>query len=328
MLSACTCAIRNSSGVLVRGGQCQYCRVLRRLDDVNRLKIEFGKRPYAVFITVTYATENLFTCGGLPTLYKPDLDSLLDRVRKKLPKITVYGVGEYGGRLFGTPEAERDIHPHYHLAVFSDDARFSSVVRKAFVDSWKLGHIHILQLSAGLIDYITGYQSAKLTNIRSMETVKGLQIRPEFAWRSRRPAVGDISEDILSVQEEHGEVTHLNVDGKLVVIPKFLRFKAKDLLLKHGLDCSGKWVVNIFGKKKFVPNNKVDFLEYERRKREKKIETLQKLREKEEAQLQEIEKRSMTGSVYKKRSQIKSQLVHNFNSKARLRAHTKGKKVL
>jgi len=101
-------------------GQCEYCRVILRMDDVNRLKLEYGLRPYSFFITLTYDDVYLPVFSGLAELWPLDLNSFIDRIRNELPKITIYAVGEYGGHLFGTKEAKRAIHPHYHLAIFSD----------------------------------------------------------------------------------------------------------------------------------------------------------------------------------------------------------------
>ena len=82
-----------------RCGQCEYCRVLDRLDKVNRLKLEFGMRPHAFFLTLTYTDEYLPIFSGKANLYKPDLVKFLDLIRRYLPKITIFAVGEYGGNI-------------------------------------------------------------------------------------------------------------------------------------------------------------------------------------------------------------------------------------
>lgn len=294
-------------------GQCEYCRVMEKMDKVNRLKLEHGVRPYAFFITLTYSDEFLPLFSGLPNLWRPDLVSYIDRIRNKLPKFTVFAVGEYGGRLFGSPEAEREIHPHYHLAVFSSDPSIREKIREVCTDKWRYGHCHILLLSSGLIDYITGYVSKKLTNEFSMRKVMGLDISPEFTYSSRRPAIGDVSEQLIDIQESHGEITHLELHGKRVVIPRYLRYKMRDILLR--------WDLNL--------KEPRDRLEYERRKYEKKLQNLQELREKEDAQDSEIEARTnISGDLYKKRSQIRRQIVATFENKFNLRKQTKGIKVL
>lgn len=288
-----------------------YCRVLLRLDWVNRLKLEFYRRPYAYFITLTYDDLHLPVFSGLANLWKPDLDSFIDRIRNYLPKCTVFAVGEYGGHLFENPKAERPIHPHYHIALFSDDMAVNGVIREVCEARWKFGHAHVLLLSGGLIDYITGYASKKLTNTSSMKKIMNLDINPEFIWTSRRPAIGDVTDQLLEIQEEHGEITHLTIDGKKVVIPKYLRFKLKNKTLQGALDLMD-WE---------------DRFELERRKAVSKEETLQKLSEKNAEQLTEIEKRQMAGDVYKKRSQIKKQITANFESKIKLKMFS-NRKVL
>lgn len=284
-------------------GQCEYCRVILRMDDVNRLKLEYGLRPYSFFITLTYDDLHLPVFSGLAELWPEDLNKFIDNIRNDLPKITIYAVGEYGGHLFGTKEAKRAIHPHYHLAIFSDDKSIGEKIRAVCEKKWRYGHCHILLLSSGLIDYITGYVSKKLTNKDSMVKIMSLNIQPEFTFKSRRPAIGDVSERLVEITEQYGKLEHLTIDGKQVVIPKYLRFKVKDQLLKWDLDLDCIY----------------DALEYERRKYEKKIETLQELSKKNSEEKVIIAERGI------KRSDIKKQLVANFESKIALKKHTKGK---
>lgn len=319
MLTACTCAFGGH-----RGRQCQYCRVLNQLDDKNRLKLEYKLRPYAYFITCTYSDEYLFKCGDLATLYKPDLDSLIDRVRKKIPKVTIYAVGEYGGSAFGTVNASRFIHPHYHLAVFSAYKLFRELVRKSFCESWHYGHCHILELSGGLIDYITGYHSVKLTNPESMKKIKGLEIRPEFRWSSRRPAVGDISEYLTQMAEEYGIIpSRMIVDGKKVVIPEFLRRKVLHKILTHDLDVSKSPAYP--GSKVMIPNNREDYAIYLERRKSAKEEKMYDLFEKQEEENEEIlVNPNLVGSLESRKRELKKQLVSNFAAK-KMRKFSKGK---
>lgn len=287
-----------------RCGQCQYCRVIDRMDKVNRLKLEYGMRPHAFFVTLTYSDEYLPVFSNLAELYKPDLIKFIDSIRTLLPKITIFAVGEYGGHLFGTLKAARPIHPHYHLAIFSANKTINELVRKVVTDKWFMGHAHILQLSSGLIDYITGYVSKKLTNTTSMKKVMNLNIRPEFAYSSRRPAIGDISDKLIEITEQHGELQHLIIDGKKVVIPKYLKHKVKINLLKWDLDLKNPEHIKIF----------------ERRLYAKKIETLQELFEKNQTEKEVLEHRNI------KKSDVKKQLILNFET--RLNRSTKGMKIL
>lgn len=280
------------------------------MDDVNRLKLEYGMRPHAFFITLTYSDLFMPVFSGVAELWEYDLISFINRIREALPKITVYAVGEYGGRLFGSPDAKRDIHPHYHLAVFSDDKTIHDSIRKVCESRWKFGHCHILLLSGGLIDYITGYLSDKLTNEKSMERVKGLNIAPVFTYKSRRPAIGDISDQLVDITEEFGEVTHLSLDGKKVRIPKYLRNKVADHFLKWDLDLS----------------NEEDYVTYKNRKAVATKERMQVMYEKERDQEARIEEKPISGDLYQKKTQLRNQLVYNFESKKRLRM--KGSKAL
>lgn len=61
---------------------------------------------------------------------------------------------------------------------------------------------------------------------------------------------------------------------------------------------------------------------YEARKKISKEETLQKLYNKKEEEKALLEVRKI------KRSDLKKQIIYNFNSKLELKKHTKGKKIL
>lgn len=291
-----------------RCGQCEYCRVMDRMDKVNRLKLEYGMRPHAFFITLTYDDDSLpiFNYSRKAELYRPDLVKFIKDIRNYLPKITVFAIGEYGGYLFDTPDAVRPIHPHYHIAIFSDCPSINSRIRAVSEKAWRLGHCHLLHLSNGLIDYITGYVSKKITNQRSMEKLYNLNIRPEFPFSSRRPAIGDISDKLIPIVEQYGDLTHLIIDGKKVTIPKYLKFKIKNEFLKWDLDLDNPEHQQI----------------YERRKFEKKIETMQTLHEKNQEEKAILDERKIS------RSDVKRQIIANFESKQKLLKSTKTKKVL
>lgn len=264
-------------------------------------------RPHAFFITLTYDDLHLPVFSGQAELYKPDLVKFIDAIRRKLPKITIFAVGEYGGKKFGNPESTRDIHPHYHLAIFSDASSIHDKIRGVCERTWKFGHVHCLQLSGGLIDYITGYVSKKLTNAHSMAVQAGLNIRPEFTYSSRRPAIGDITDQLVPIVEQYGDIDKITIDSKLVQIPKYLKFKLKDYFLKWDLDLK----------------NPDDLKEYERRKHAKKIETMQMLYDKAREQEAQIETRPISGDLYSKKRQLRNQMILNFESKLARKSYNK-----
>lgn len=319
MASACTCMLP----IGVPGGQCQWCRINQQMDLVNQLKIEFGMRPHAFFLTLTYSDLHLPVVNGKANLAKEHLDNYVKRLRRAFqPKtLKVFAVGEYGGYLFGNESATRAIHPHYHIAVFADFASFSSSIRSVAEKKWLFGHVHVLALSAGLINYITGYVTKKLTNKKSMETVLGLDIAPEFRYGR---GLGDASDLVMSVQEQYGLVQKMRVDEKIVNVPKYIREKVKRKFLTFGLDMTD------YQKLKGLKNHlrPADHLIFEERreiaKKERYLLRMQQLEEKDKEALAA----SGSDEIYKARRLVKTAAVADFKSKMELKKSTKRKKVL
>lgn len=294
-------------------GKCQPCRVVKQTELINQLKLEYGLRPYSVFITWTYNDEFLpvFEVSKKAELYKPDLDQAVKYLRRLLEPhlVKVFGVGEYGGTLFDSPKASRPIHPHYHVMVFGSSPEILLRIRSAAERAWRFGHTHILQTSSNLMSYITGYTLKKLTNEKSMNTQKQLNIRPEFRYGR---GIGDISEKIMEVQEIHGEVSQIIIEEKKVNLPRYVKNKVKRKLLSYGLDLK----------------NPDHLLEYERRKAHEKEISMSALREK--IALQDEEKMAAAGTKdrYKARSMVKKANIANFEFKMELKKSTRKERIL
>lgn len=220
-------------------GNCQLCRIQKQSNWKQRLKLEKIYRPYCLFVTLTYSDEYLpvFQVSKRAQLYKPDLIRFIDKLRSSIDfKITIFAVGEYGGFLFDNPEAERPIHPHYHLAIFSDDPNIM-YQRENLVDKWDMGHCHVLCLSDFLIDYITSYTLKKLNNEKSMNRIGLFNLRPEFTYSSRRPAIGYAAfDDILAGAEFYDTDNMIYIDGRKRVLNSYLQRKLNDHALKSDLD--------------------------------------------------------------------------------------------
>jgi len=319
MASACTCMLP----IGVPGGQCQWCRINQQMDLVNQLKLEFGMRPHAFFITVTYDDAHLPIIDGKANLIKEHLDNYIKRIRRFYqPKtIKVFAVGEYGGYLFGNEKAKRAIHPHYHIAVFADFPEIASTIRGCVEKKWTFGHAHVLILSAGLINYITGYVTKKLTNDKSMATVMGLDITPEFRYGR---GLGDVSNTVIAVQEQHGLVEKIRVDGKIVNVPKYIREKVKRKFLEFGLDMTD------YQKLKGYKNHlrPQDHLTYEERRKNAKAERLMLRMQRLEEKDAEIIAASGSDEIYEARALVKKASILEFKSKMELKKSTKRKKVL
>lgn len=189
--------------------------------------------PYAYFITCTYDNDHLpIGPNGLPTLVRSHPADMRNYMKLLLPEHVSFWVGEYGGKLFGSEDAERDINPHYHgIIFFRQEAR--NTLHAAIQKMWGRGRTQVLSCSQSLITYITGYTTKKLTNVKSMDTYIGLCIRPEFALYPRKPGLGDISEEYLQTWETYGLQTDIMLHGKQTKMPIALLKKIKEKLSKY-----------------------------------------------------------------------------------------------
>lgn len=276
-------------------------------------------RPYAVFVTLNYSDDFLpvFHCSQKAELYKPDLNSFIDRIKKARPECTVFAVGEYGGTLFGSDKATREIHPHYHLCIFSDDSKFYEVIKSVVDENWEYGFTHVLMLSAHLMNYISGYTIKKLNKPKDMNKVMMLPptFQPEFARWPRNPSIGDISEIYCQAIEQFGYNEKIIIDGKLTRMPKSLLLRIDKKLLTHDLDLK-----KVYG----------DVAIYERRKYYAKIEKMQ-LRL--EAQAQKIEAIMLSENIslsdaYCRQNAYYKQSTKNFEIQLNLKNSTKKEKKL
>lgn len=157
-------------------GKCSHCKTKRREDWTIRLLEEMKDHDNAVFVTLTYADENIIYAEYLPTLYKPDLQNFIKRLRKRLGanKIRYYAVGEYGGKT---------IRPHYHLIIFGLSRKNIDIIQKAWsLDNKPIGLVHVGNVNIKTIKYVTKY------HVNRNEYPDGVE--PEFTVMSRKPAIG------------------------------------------------------------------------------------------------------------------------------------------
>lgn len=147
-------------------GRCGICLQNRRKEWSFRLQKELRYHETARFITLTYSDENLVwgtsdSGHTYPLLCKRDLQLFMKRLRKRQEKYTekrikYYAVGEYGS------ETNR---PHYHAIIFG----IHPEVQKEILDIWMLGHIHLGDVNANTIDYVTKYVINRLENKHYLE---------------------------------------------------------------------------------------------------------------------------------------------------------------
>lgn len=132
-------------------GRCNFCLQRRRSSWSHRLHQEWKQAESAAFITFTLNDENLLfdISTRKPIVYKPHVQNLLKRIRKKRYQaarkpVRYYAVAEYGSN------GER---PHYHALLFNLHQDTLGTLQ----DIWGKGHIHIGEVTPASVAYVTGY---------------------------------------------------------------------------------------------------------------------------------------------------------------------------
>lgn len=172
----------STGGVYVSCGQCMPCRVKRRQEWLTKLILEWLTWNKGVFVTLTYAPENLpdkeFFDGG--SLNKSDAQKFMKRFRfhfKLLDpnrEIRYYLVGEYG---------DTTQRAHYHVLIFNVDLQEATTILEK---SWKLGFVTVAELHINRLAYTCNYTLKKMTSLHDFPDGR----LPEFSLMSRKPAIG------------------------------------------------------------------------------------------------------------------------------------------
>ena len=130
--------------IAVPCGNCPACKLRRVSDWCIRLAEEDKVSSSAFFVTLTYDTNHVpISPKGYMTLNKRDVQLWMKRLRKKSNnKLRYYLAGEYG---------EQKYRPHYHVILFNlEDKEY-------IYDTWKLGNVHVGDVSTNSIAYTAKY---------------------------------------------------------------------------------------------------------------------------------------------------------------------------
>lgn len=179
-------------------GTCLGCRAEQARQWSVRILHEMQMHDAAWFLTLTYSDEELPENGSL---YPQDFREFIKAVRRDYPpqRISYYGCGEYGSF------TQR---PHYHAVLFGADfldkrplrtANGNPVWRSATLERyWPHGLSEFGTVTAASAAYVAGYVRKKITRSQDPdayervddETGQLVQIEPEFARMSLKPALG------------------------------------------------------------------------------------------------------------------------------------------
>lgn len=177
-------------------GQCIGCRLERSRQWAVRIMHEASFSERNSFITLTYSDEHL------PSDYSLSVDHLqrfFKRYRKLCGPLRYFACGEYG---------DANYRPHYHLCVFGHD--FDDKLPTSLSDSnplsisptlsrlWPFGHSSIGALTFESAAYVARYCTKKVTGKDSAKhyqrviasTGEIVNVLPEFARMSLKPAIG------------------------------------------------------------------------------------------------------------------------------------------
>lgn len=202
----------------------------------SRIQLEALSWPASLFVTLTYAPENLpVTADGLATLKPRDLMLFWKRLRKALgnKSFRYFGVGEYGSQTW---------RPHYHAVIFGlseldcvEVGRY--VVHPAVQKAWSHGFTSAGGLNAHRAGYVSQYVTKKLTKSDDPWAKKQLAGRhPEFMRASRRPGIGalhveKIAEALLHADPAGEDIpTSYVLNGRTWPLSTFIATKVREEL--------------------------------------------------------------------------------------------------
>lgn len=213
-------------------GRCKACRVNRKRDWQSRLLLEAASSEAAFFVTLTYrlgqygwidpVDSSYHHCENL-TLDRTHVQLWLKRFRKFIEplKVRFFLCGEYGSKT---------LRPHYHVALFFEKSSLyvESTISKAIGATWRLGHFHIGDITSDSLAYILGYVVKGMTKSSFFPDGRYAEFR-----RFSRALGGRAYEDFCAgaVPLDDGRLVFpptYRVGGKLYVVPKYLRRKARE----------------------------------------------------------------------------------------------------
>lgn len=159
-------------------GHCNYCLSRRRADWAFRLLQELKQSTTALFLTFTYADENLVNGSEGPTLDKEKFITFHNTLKKRqsriLKKMLVdHGHGFRQGRKYYLSEKAKEFmkdwkikyysvgeydaggRPHYHSIMFNIHTRVLDLLVNDEI--WNQGWVHAGQVTSASINYVAKY---------------------------------------------------------------------------------------------------------------------------------------------------------------------------
>jgi hypothetical protein len=229
----------------IRCRKCMPCRITKREEWTSRIMLESMSHNQAIFVTLTYADENLPGIEQWPggTLSKKDLRYFFKRLRSAMNyeddknssiqatfrrKIRYFACGEYGER--NTKRA------HYHAIIFGISVDDEELVKNA----WNFGHARIDELTPERARYTARYTTKKLDGSYGDDHYCGRL--PEFSLQSRKPALGEeaaelIAETLIANDERRYILDNcIRMGGRRYTLDNFMRKRIDHYMRELGSD--------------------------------------------------------------------------------------------
>lgn len=197
--------VEGKGRISVACGKCAECLQRRRSEWTFRLMEELKEANTAYFITLTYSDENI---PDNKEQMIEDHQLYMKRLRKANKKYTKKQVRYFTVSEFG----EHTGRPHYHSIIFN-------MAGKCMLDLeniWKLGHVHIGEVTQKSIHYCTKYV---LVN------------QKEYAWKpfslmTKRPYLGYNyleNKEVVKYHKKNEKNSITHVSGNKLAMPRIYK---------------------------------------------------------------------------------------------------------
>lgn len=193
-------------------GRCLECLKLRVNSWFVRLMVEFKSSSSAIFLTLTYDDDHLpYSDNGLMCLQYQDTQLFWKTIRNNRRKTPLEGkkfryflVGEYGSKTH---------RPHYHAIVFD-------VNPQECIDAWKLGHVHIGNVTEASTYYTLKYALKRAGKWKKSDSDDR---DVEKALMSRGLGINFLSEDMIAFYQEDVSRPVTLLGNKKLPLPRYYR---------------------------------------------------------------------------------------------------------
>lgn len=180
-------------------GQCRHCRKRKAADAAIRSYHESTLHETNLFVTLTFAPENLHFP---PNPFVKIHQDFMKRVRKRFGPVRFTNLSEHG--------KYPNFRPHYHTILHGLDpgdlqwapktqSGNNSQSSKILSETWGLGHVHIGAVNPASSAYVAMHNNAKITgkaaklayaNTLDVTSGKTYERSPPKINSSNRPGIG------------------------------------------------------------------------------------------------------------------------------------------